>query len=221
MLLLCCLVGVVAFLCFAMGVVNLSTMVDQDESYNPSKLAEDRDKLEREHKEKQEEIGKLKKQVEDLEKKIKEKEKELEQLAYLGKDQDSAQKGVEKLKKEIEAENEKLESLRKKIAEESVEINNFNPWKDFKGTELLKNPQFVECRKDHVMLFPQSEIVGISELSHSDPFTDISRDHDGVVFLIRPDGFDVFRQVKRKAEQANLKIGYEPIDADWKLDFSK
>jgi hypothetical protein len=45
LLLLCCLVGAVAFVCFAMGAVNLAAAIEKDTDLNPEQLARERDSL--------------------------------------------------------------------------------------------------------------------------------------------------------------------------------
>jgi len=301
LLLLCCLVGVVAFLCFALGVLNVGTALEQEELLNLPELTKERDDLEKElnqkeetlrrlkekaeklekkirekeqelaqmegvdnerkrkereeelrklkeqaeklekkirekeqelaglrqpdneidRKKKEEELKSLKSELEELEKKIREKEQELAKLGYPGSVDDSLEKDIERLKKEIEAARKRMEDLRNRIAQKTADANTFNPWKDFKGTVFLRNPMFVECKKDVLILHPQERILPISELSRSNPFSSIGYDYDGIVFLVRPDGFDTFRQSFELAKKTNLKIAYEPVDSNWKLDFSK
>jgi hypothetical protein len=44
--------------------------------------------------------------------------------------------------------------------------------------------------------------------------------HGGIVFLVRPNGFDIFQEALPKARKASSKIAYEPVDADWNVDLN-
>ncbi len=221
LLLLCCLVGGVAFLCFSMGAVNLATMVDQKESTDPVKLTGARDSLAQNLKTQEDELYQLQERAEKTAKQIKDKQQQLAQLSNAGKKDNSAQNDIEELKKEIEAAEAKLKELEKQKAEHEAESNSFNPWKDSRGTERLKNPLFVECRKYNIAIHPRKTIVDATELAENNPFANIGANHDAIIFLIRPDGFETFGQASSWAEKMNLPVGYEPIDADWKLAFSR
>ncbi|PSB42786.1 hypothetical protein C7B80_26250 [Cyanosarcina cf. burmensis CCALA 770] len=43
------------------------------------------------------------------------------------------------------------------------------------------------------------------------------RDREYLIVAVRPDGIDVFKEVRRLVEQKNIDIGFEPIDEGWRL----
>jgi len=225
LLVLCCLVGVVAFLAFSMGMLNLATVVEHKESTNPSKLISASDSLARQVDRKTDELKKIKELIAELEKELKEKQKQWTAMSSVGQNtDDSAQRDIARWKKEIEAADERLrqlEILRNRLAAQKGDEDQFNPWKDFKGAEQLRNPLFVECKKYNITIYPQRTLVSTSELTENNPFSSLSHDHDAVIFLIRPDGYESFQQANSWSEKMNWKIGYEPVNAEWKLAFSR
>jgi hypothetical protein len=64
-------------------------------------------------------------------------------------------------------------------------------------------------------------MIAISELEKQNPFKNLPRIIDGIVFLIRPNGFKSFAESYELAEKANLQVAYEPVDSAWVLEFSK
>lgn len=224
LLVLCCLVGAVAFLAFSMGVLNLATAVEHQESTNPSRLINTSDSLARQVDRKTAELGKIKELIAALEKALEEKRKQWTAMSRIGPTDDLAQRTMARLKKEIQAADERLqqlEKLRERLAAQKGEEDQFNPWKDFKGAELLRNPLFVECKKYSIIIYPQKTLVSTSELADNNPFAGLSQNYDAVIFLIRPDGYETFQQANSWSEKMNWKIGYEPVNAEWKLSFVK
>ncbi len=67
LLLLCCLVGAVAFVCFAMGAVTLGTAIDADEQYDLDALTDEHDSLRSEVEARMQLLSELRKELEDLE----------------------------------------------------------------------------------------------------------------------------------------------------------
>lgn len=299
LLLLSCLVGVVAFISFAMGNINLVAIEIDKQSGDQSKLAEDLDKLVEEKSDKAEALAKLKARADELRKKIKEaehqvsgktnvdekparreeelrnaereaeelarkiKQKKIELLAI--RDKGSSQRGsvtddeikklrmeadrleellrqkekevqsregqrvrqdpidtdINSLRKQIDAANKRQEELKREAAEKKSAIGTFNPWRDFRGTDQLKNPLFAECRKEMLVLHPSGEVLDPSKLRQPTALLASIQGHDGIVFLVRPDGMATFQQGFQHAKKTNLKIAYEPVDSDRRLDFLK
>jgi|GEM_PF-2068076 len=224
LLVLCCLVGAVAFLAFSMGVLNLATAVERQESTNPSRLINASDSLGRQVDRKAVELGKLQELIAALEKELEEKRKQWTAISRFGPTDDLAPRDVARLQKEIQAADERLQQLEKlqdRLAAQKGEEDQFNPWKDFKGAELLRNPLFVECKKYNIIIYPQKNLVSTSELAENNPFASLSQNYDAVIFLIRPDGYETFQQANSWTEKLDWKIGYEPVNAEWKLSFVK
>lgn len=160
----------------------------------------------------------LKRLQDELERLKAETEAKKREFAKLNIRVDTSGEGKEKIEKEIQ-EFEK----RKKELEEGLRGNKdvFNPWKDFLGTTDIKNPLFVECRKDSINLSLYNKTINISDLKRSNPFSDYVKQHDGIVLLVRPGAIETFNYSYQYVGKTNLKICYEPVDANWKLEFSR
>ncbi len=92
------------------------------------------------------------------------------------------------------------------------------------GTNESKNPRYIECRKDGVILHPSKIFVPQEELqSPNSPLQDlltlvkINKDTEYLIIAVRPNGIDVFNQVRTMVQGAEIDIGYEPLDAGWQL----
>ena len=92
------------------------------------------------------------------------------------------------------------------------------------GANKSKNPVYIECREDGVILYPKKIFVSQAELtSYSSPLQElitlikINRDKEYLIIAVRPKGVNVFKQVRNLVEEAEIDMGYEPIDEDWEL----
>ena len=92
------------------------------------------------------------------------------------------------------------------------------------GENQGKIPKYVECREDGVLLHPSQKFVPKSQLNNSrSPLNQLIRevqknkDKQYLIVVLRPQGIEVFQQVRDMVEKQGIDIGYEPIDQDWKL----
>lgn len=92
------------------------------------------------------------------------------------------------------------------------------------GENRSKSPRYIECRKDGVVLYPSEEFVPQEQLD--DPNSALTklidrvkanRDREYLIVALRPNGIDVFEQVRALVEGEGIDIGYEPIDSSWQL----
>lgn len=93
-----------------------------------------------------------------------------------------------------------------------------------KGGNVTKKPHYIECRHDGVVIHPSQEFVSKDELQSSySALTRLinnvamNRDREYLIVAVRPDGIDVFKQVRTLIENQGIDIGYEPIDEGWKI----
>lgn len=116
LLLLCCVVGVVAFLSFAMGILTLGTKIEESDLLNPSLLVKQLDEL------------RINKNLEDeeislLEKEIRELRMEIEEWALSPTGRILSQKErLSKLEEALERAKEELEKLMKRKREKEEEL---------------------------------------------------------------------------------------------------
>ena len=96
------------------------------------------------------------------------------------------------------------------------------------GENRSKSPRYIECRQDGVILHPSEEFVPQEQLD--DPNSALrklidrvkaNRDREYLIVALRPNGIDVFEQVRTLVEGEGIDIGYEPIDSSWQLIFEE
>ena len=92
------------------------------------------------------------------------------------------------------------------------------------GANQSKNPRYIECRHNGVILYPGEEFVPQEKLN--DPNSAMTkliaqvqenRDREYLIVAIRSNGIDTFNLVRNLVQGAEIDIGYEPIDATWQL----
>ena len=92
------------------------------------------------------------------------------------------------------------------------------------GKNQRKNPHYIECREDGIIIHPSQEFVANKDLANSGSalgklILQVSdrKEQEYIIVAVRPNGFQVFEKVRNLLEQADIDIGFEPIDQDWKL----
>lgn len=76
---------------------------------------------------------------------------------------------------------------------------------------------FVECSREGVSIIGRAERFSMQELGRNPGgFLKVLGKRQ-VQFLIRPDGFSAFNAARDAAEKNGVAIGYEPVDANWRL----
>lgn len=96
--------------------------------------------------------------------------------------------------------------------------------KSEQGDNRLKQPRYIECRADSVVIYPSQTIVkeqqiGQKNSAFSRLLTEMKQNRDREYFIVavRPDGFQVFEKVRDLIEAEGIDLGYEPFDSDWQL----
>jgi hypothetical protein len=96
--------------------------------------------------------------------------------------------------------------------------------RDTHGRIVAKIPRYVEVRGDGVLLHPSGTLVTADELETARSplrllLAEVAkrRDREYVIVALRPDGYKLFTKVREMIEGRGLDIGYEPIDAGWRL----
>jgi chromosome segregation ATPase len=117
LLLLCCVAGVVAYLSFAMGALNLASKVDEKQP-EVSVLIKDQDRLLAEKKRIEEEVTRLERIIDELRKKVEQRAKE-----PTVKKQPDKELERKKLEEELKKLKEEYEKLLKMIREKEEELS--------------------------------------------------------------------------------------------------
>ncbi|PPS44788.1 hypothetical protein [Chroococcidiopsis sp. TS-821] len=92
------------------------------------------------------------------------------------------------------------------------------------GQNQAKVPRYIECRSDGIIIHPEQSFVSREEINHAHSAlqnllaeVSLNKDKEYLIVAVRPDGIDVFQEVRALVEQQNIDIGFEPIDAGWQL----
>ncbi len=92
------------------------------------------------------------------------------------------------------------------------------------GENQSKNPNYIECRNDGVVLYPSEEFVPKEQLD--DPNSALqkliakvkaNKEKEYLIVALRPNGIDIFESIRNLVEGEGIDIGYEPVDSTWKL----
>jgi hypothetical protein len=96
--------------------------------------------------------------------------------------------------------------------------------RDDDGRSVTLKPHYVEVRGDGVLIHPGMEFVAADQVDGGDTAlrrllrqVEQRKATEYVIVAVRPDGFTLFDQVREEVEGRGIQIGYEPVDADWKL----
>ena len=96
--------------------------------------------------------------------------------------------------------------------------------RDDGGRNITLQPHYVEVRGDGVLLHPGLEFVPADAVDRGDTAlrrllrrVQAHKDTEYVIVAVRPDGFTLFDEVRNQVEGRGIQIGYEPVDAEWKL----
>jgi hypothetical protein len=91
------------------------------------------------------------------------------------------------------------------------------------GQNASKTPRYIECRNDGIVIYPEKEFIPQKYLNLSYTLLELlltlkqNRDKEYLIVAIRPDGIEVFQEVRGLIEKQGIDIGYEPIDQNWQL----
>lgn len=92
------------------------------------------------------------------------------------------------------------------------------------GVNQKKQPRYIECKEDGVVIYPSQEFVSKNDLSKPNSklanfIEEIkkNKDKEYVIVAVRPNGIEVFQQVRDLIENEKIDIGYEPIEEGWTL----
>ncbi|HAY21729.1 MAG TPA: hypothetical protein DCY27_06100 [Desulfobacterales bacterium] len=220
LLLLGCLVGVVMFICFALATLNLMASREELDIPVPDapSLVAQRDALLGQRQGIQGAQKNLESDIDYVKGKIAQAAK---QLAAFQKTQsmDHTQE-IHQIRQEIDTLEKEKQGLLNDLNAKKRDINKVNVWQELGGTIRFKNPLFLECQARIVMVHPGKKVLNMPDLNRKDSLRGYAQGCDGIVLLVRPDGFKTFDAAFLQAKKTGLKLAYEPVDASWQLDFS-
>ena len=93
------------------------------------------------------------------------------------------------------------------------------------GQPQQKQPRYVECQAGGIMIHPQGTFVASASLSNpQSPLATLlqrlarHKDREYLIVVVRPQGIDVFKQLRALVENRGIDLGYEPLEAGWRLN---
>lgn len=89
---------------------------------------------------------------------------------------------------------------------------------------VAKTPVVIEVTRGAVILHPEQRVVPTDRLLSADSplrtlLDEVSRRRAStyIIAAVRPDGFATFATVRDAVERRGLDLGFEPVDAGWRL----
>ena len=275
LLLLCCLVGVVAFFTITLAFANV--LNDQTNNTGNAKEWSDllkkkagKETLLRELEEKmreleqqrkalglpppatdqisepqlEDELRRLQAEYDSLSQRIKPLRQESDSLMTLPdpesrlqkeKELASLQKRLEELVQEIEEKQRLLgrsenispsdslkkiwDELRGRKTELEAKVDSLEMVALLAGKEKVNNPLYVDCQKSYYVCYPGGRVIAHKELENRNVFREMAGGYGMIIFFVRPDGFESFKEAWKKVESMTIEKSYEPLEADRKIDF--
>lgn len=159
------------------------------------------------------ELQKILSRLAQLQGLIREREKLLAQMEQRRREEAT----LEELEKKLAEARKRREELQKTLLAREEEKKTINPKRAFAGTLRLENPMFVECKQATVIIYPQEKTITLAELTRANPYQELLSRHDGVVFMVRPTGYETFEKSLNLVQKLGTRICYEPIDGDWHI----
>jgi hypothetical protein len=93
------------------------------------------------------------------------------------------------------------------------------------GQNQQKQPRYVECQADGIVIHPQGTFVPRASLdSPQAPLIPLlqqlarRKDREYLIVVVRPQGIEVFKQLRALVENRGIDLGYEPLEEGWRLN---
>ena len=93
------------------------------------------------------------------------------------------------------------------------------------GQNQQKQPRYVECQAGGIIIHPQGTFVPSTSLgSPQSPLETLlqqlarRKDREYLIVVVRPQGIEVFKQLRALVENRGIDLGYEPLEEGWRLN---
>lgn len=88
-----------------------------------------------------------------------------------------------------------------------------------KGANKNKTPIYIECRQDGFILHPSKEFAPRADIyDEQSPLRKTiarlkaNKDKQYLIVILRPDGLEMFNQIRNLVQEQGVDIGYEPLE---------
>lgn len=92
------------------------------------------------------------------------------------------------------------------------------------GKNQGKQPRYIECTKDGLVIYPSKTFIPKQNIQKENPqlskfISEVKKNSNKeyVIMAIRPQGIEVFQEIRDLLENEKIDIGYEPIEEGWTL----
>ena len=89
-------------------------------------------------------------------------------------------------------------------------------------------PVYVDCQAKKVVILPDNLETPYNELEREDQgsnffylLSNLDRNKEYLIFSVRPTGIETFKKARAIAEKMDISLGFEPVDAEWKIRMDK
>lgn len=94
------------------------------------------------------------------------------------------------------------------------------------GENQKKQPRYIECKKDGIVIYPSQEFVSKTNIKKPNSqltkfINEVKKNKtkEYIIVAVRPSGIEVFDTLRDIIMEEKIDIGYEPIEEDWTLKF--
>lgn len=90
-----------------------------------------------------------------------------------------------------------------------------------------KTPRYIECQSDGVIIHPSKKFIPINDINQTNSAFGMflsevkAQKTEYLIVAVRPDGVEIFQEIRELIESEGIDIGYEPIDQDWELQIKQ
>lgn len=90
-----------------------------------------------------------------------------------------------------------------------------------------KTPRYIECQSDGVIIHPSKKFIPINDINQTNSAFGMflsevkAQKIEYLIVAVRPDGVEIFQEIRELIESEGIDIGYEPIDQDWELQIKQ
>lgn len=118
-------------------------------------------------------------------------------------------------------------ALRIAMNPEALKVVSFRLFSSSRATAInVKVPSYVDCQKDAIVLYPGGTRILWEDLQRPgnplETFLDKIQqrtEKEYVIVMVRPESVKFYRQVRNIIGKRPIDVGYDVIDADFKVDW--
>lgn len=118
--------------------------------------------------------------------------------------------------------------MRIAVNAEGKKIVVLTEWKGRTTSDKAKEPRYIDCYQDYVVMYPSFVTNTFENLQQPDNAVEKMLDDvekkaakEYVVVMARPDSVKIFRSIRKMIGEHKIDVGYDVVSADFKVDWDK